>query len=471
MRTTNNILRTDVYKLGHHDMLPLGTKRSHMHMMARLGPGIPFTVWFGLQYYLQRYLSGQFATREMLEEARQVGIFNLGHDVLNYAGWMRIINVHGGRLPLEIRAVPEGLRVPRGNVLMTMENTDDHLAGLPGHLESLLMKVYAPTTVATRSTYGYERMLELCRATGTDPTWAQFMIHDFGYRGDATEEGAEMNGAAHLVGSRGTDTLVALPWLRDYYGAPLEGLGLSVQASQHEIMTAEGRLGEHSVVRRLVAENAGRTLSLVGDSYDYHAFVDFIISEHEFIQAKRVNLVIRPDSTTPQCATKADVVAWTLQRQAEKLAEHVTTTSTGHKVVPFKVLYGDGHDGPDSVVDMVQEGAVDKGFAAGNVLGGMGAGVHQKFDRDTLRFAIKSSAQLRDGTWHDVSKEPLDVSKRSHAGRLELYRSRVSGEFRTARIDHAELSATQEWEPMLRPVFRNGVVLRQQTFDEIRRLV
>ena len=31
---------------------------------------------------------------------------------------------HGGRLPLEIRAVPEGTVLPTGNVLFTVENTD-----------------------------------------------------------------------------------------------------------------------------------------------------------------------------------------------------------------------------------------------------------------------------------------------------------------------------------------------------------
>ncbi len=461
-RRRNNVLRTDSYKLGHHGMLPLGTKRSNMHFASRVGSGIPWTKLFGLQYTMVEYLAGEFVTRDMLDEALAVGAVNMPKGIMDEKGWRRIIDVHGGRLPVEIRAVPEGLRVPRGEFLFDIENTDEQLPGLPGHLESLLMKVWYPTAVATRGSYMYERFLQACKDTGTDEWWAQFMLQDFGYRGNATEEGAEIGGAAHLVGSRGTDTLIALPWLRDYYGAPLEGLGMSVQASQHEVMTATGRLGEHGTVRRLIAENAGRTLSLVGDSYDYHAFVDFVIGEYDFIQSKKVQLVIRPDSTTPLATTKADVVRWTLDRMRDKLPKVTTATRTGHLQTPYKVLYGDGFDGPVDVFEVLDK-SIQGGYAAGSFLFGMGGGIHQKVDRDTFRNAIKSGAQLRDGSWVDVSKDPLDQTKRSRAGRNELRAG--DGEPYTARREDPLVNGHRV---ISRPVFRNGLVLAQQTFDEVR---
>ena len=41
-----------------------------------------------------------------------------------YAGWEYILREHGGRLPLRIKAVPEGTVLPTSNVLFTVENTD-----------------------------------------------------------------------------------------------------------------------------------------------------------------------------------------------------------------------------------------------------------------------------------------------------------------------------------------------------------
>ena len=39
-------------------------------------------------------------------------------------GWEYILKAHGGRLPILIKAAPEGMVVPVKNVLMTVVNTD-----------------------------------------------------------------------------------------------------------------------------------------------------------------------------------------------------------------------------------------------------------------------------------------------------------------------------------------------------------
>ena len=38
----------------------------------------------------------------------------------NREGWEYILNTHGGKLPIKIKAVPEGMTVPVKNVLMTV---------------------------------------------------------------------------------------------------------------------------------------------------------------------------------------------------------------------------------------------------------------------------------------------------------------------------------------------------------------
>lgn len=48
---------------------------------------------------------------------------------------------YGGKLPVTIRAVPEGSVIPVHNVLFTVENSDPDLAWLTNYLETLLVQV------------------------------------------------------------------------------------------------------------------------------------------------------------------------------------------------------------------------------------------------------------------------------------------------------------------------------------------
>ena len=104
-----------------------------------------------------------------------------------------------------------------------------------------------------------------------------------------------------------------------------------------------------------------------------------------------------------------------------------------------------------------------RGFSADNIAFGMGGGLLQKVDRDTLEFAMKASAiRMEDGEWLDVYKDPIDQpSKKSKRGRLALI---SYGELQTVR---------EEALPLLHPnqlvtVYRNGVMFNKSTFAEIR---
>ena len=91
----------------------------------------------------------------------------------------------------------------------------------------------------------------------------------------------------------------------------------------------------------------------------------------------------------------------------------------------------------------------------------MGGGLLQKINRDTQRFAFKCSArQTSDEVWHDVAKRPLDTSKTSKAGRLKLV---VGGD--NAYHTVPEFGAGKN---LLIPVFEDGRLLNEFTFDQIR---
>jgi nicotinamide phosphoribosyltransferase len=137
----------------------------------------------------------------------------------------------------------------------------------------------------------------------------------------------------------------------------------------------------------------------------------------------------------------------------------MTTNAKGFKVMPpyLGLIQGDGIN--DRSIGTILEALRERGYSASNVAFGMGGGLLQQLDRDTQKFAFKCAAALRDGTWVDVSKDPVtDVGKRSKKGRLALLEE--GGVYSTVRGPHAD--------DRLVPVFENGRILRSYTLDEVR---
>ena len=125
----NLILLTDSYKVSHYLQYPPNTESIYSYFESR-GGKFPNTVFFGLQYYLKEYLEGTVITKEKIKEAKELFSKHFGNSKLfNEEGWNYIVEKHNGRLPVSIKAIPEGTIVPISNVLMTIENTDLNVIG------------------------------------------------------------------------------------------------------------------------------------------------------------------------------------------------------------------------------------------------------------------------------------------------------------------------------------------------------
>lgn len=146
----NLLLKSDSYKISHHLQYPANIKTVYAYLESR-GGKYPEQVFFGLQYILKKHLVGKVVTQEKLDEARQFWNEHFGQDFLDYQMWKYIIDKYDGHLPIRIQAVPEGTVVPTGNVLMTIENTDPKCSTLPMFLETILLQVWYPITIATNS--------------------------------------------------------------------------------------------------------------------------------------------------------------------------------------------------------------------------------------------------------------------------------------------------------------------------------
>jgi nicotinamide phosphoribosyltransferase len=158
-----------------------------------------------------------------------------------------IVTDHGGHLPLEIRALPEGMVVPAGVPLVQVENTDPRMPWLTTFVETALLRaVWYPSTVATMSWQCRQVILAGLERTSDDPQGQlPFKLHDFGARGVSSAESAGLGGMAHLVNFQGTDTMEALLAARRYYDADIAGF--SIPAAEHSTITSWGRARRRSL--------------------------------------------------------------------------------------------------------------------------------------------------------------------------------------------------------------------------------
>jgi len=464
MSKKNIILSTDSYKIGaHHNMYPPGTRGIYSYLEARNTARWDETVFFGLQYILKNMFLGRVVTQEKIDEAETLCLAHLGPGAFNKAGWEHILNKHDGRLPVMIKAVPEGMVVPKDNVMLTILNTDKECEWLTSYLETLLSQVWYPSTVATLSREVKRILKAYLGMTSDDVSSLLFKLHDFGARGVSTMSGAEIGGLAHLVNFMGTDTLAAIVCARDYYNAPRDfsDIAFSVPATEHSIMTSYGREGEIRLLGEILAKYPAGILSVVGDSYDIYRFVDEYMGKiyKEQILKRDGVFVVRPDSISPEHRTPGEQVLWILQSLYHNFGGEIN--SKGYKVLnpKVRVLWGDGLS-IDSISETLAFVELNK-FSTDNIATfGMGGGLLQDVNRDVQRFAFKCSSQLRDGTWHDIRKQPRDVYKASKAGRLKLIK--VGEEFKTVLI-------SEEGEDLLETVFVDGQLIRDENFTDVRK--
>ncbi|WP_458452964.1 nicotinate phosphoribosyltransferase [Methanobrevibacter sp.] len=456
----NNIcLLTDSYKVTHHYFYPKGTEKIYSYLESRVGAEFNKTIFYGLQYILKKYLEGQVVTQEKIDEADKLISAHIGPDIFNKSGWEYILDEHEGYLPIEIKAVSEGTPVDVSNVLMTVENTDKKSYWLVNYLESLLLQVWYPSTVATLSA----EVRKLCNfyldVTASEKDNLDFMLHDFGYRGATSTESSMLSGSAHLLSFSGTDTIPALTIPENYYNDN-DLYGFSVQATEHSVMTSLGPEGELAQILNVIDNAKPGILSMVIDSYNYRKFLktagesgselnDAIL---KFLETEGNKVVFRPDSGEP-VSTTIDC----LNILEEGFGSY--ETPKGYKVFDSNIglLWGDGlnyHKIRDILFAMKSNG-----WAAQNIIFGMGGGLHTNVNRDTQRNAFKCSAQLRDGEWHDIYKNPLDSSKKSKTGRFKLIKENDS--YKTIPINC-------DGDDLLQTVFKDGELLVDDKFSQIK---
>lgn len=449
----NLILDTDSYKFSHFNQYPPKTSRMFSYLESR-GGRYANTVQFGPQMLIQMTGLNKPVTKEDIEEAYA---FSRVHGVpFNKPGWEKIVDKYGGRLPVKIRSVPEGSVIPTHNILMSCESANDpDVFWIGSYIETMLMRVWYPMTVATQSWHIRKLIYEYLKKTCDTPDQSiPFKLHDFGSRGVSSRESAMLGGAAHLVNFQGSDTVAGIWAANKYYKHAMAGF--SIPAMEHSTVTSWGRENEAQAFRNMLKMNGGpgKILACVSDSYSIYEAVEKIWGEQlrqEVIDSGSI-VVIRPDSGNP-----AAVVLKCLTLLDQKYGSSYTQTGAYKLLNNVRVIQGDGVD-EDSIREIL-ETITRAGFSADNVAFGMGGALLQKVNRDTQKFAYKCSEITVDGHSVPVFKDPVtDPGKRSKSGRLDLVR----------RFDKYETVQDEQIGSCLETIYENGKITKEYTLDEVR---
>ncbi|GAA5524557.1 hypothetical protein Maes01_01114 [Microbulbifer aestuariivivens] len=465
MTAHNLILNVDSYKASHFLQYPPGTQYISSYIECR-GGDFSEAVFFGLQAFVKEYLLQPIHAGD-IDEAET--IFKSHGLPFHRAGWEHILHHHGGLLPLEISAIPEGTPVPLHNVMLQVVNTDPACFWLTSYIETALVRaIWYPVTVATQSREIKKVIAGYLDATAGSRTGLEFMLHDFGARGASSLESAMLGGMAHLVNFHGTDTVSALVAARRFYGADMPAF--SIPAAEHSTMTAWGRDREEDAYANMLRRFAGpgHTLAVVSDSYDLWHAIENIWggSLRQQVIDSGGTLVVRPDSGDPVA-----IVSESLERLMRIFGAR--RNAHGYRILPdfIRLIQGDGVS--RSSIPEILQALKERRISAENITFGMGGELLQKVDRDTLSFAMKASAICIDGHWHDVWKDPVTgPEKKSKRGRLALVADPAAG-MRTVRLESLGsssqgLSSHAMGHNLLRPVYRNGQLLLDTSFDEVR---
>lgn len=489
------LLETDVYKVDHRRQYPEGTTRVYSNYTNRGSRirGIDKVVHFGLQAFLQSYCIEAFAPFFAADEDQVAAEYEEAITAIlgpNSVGSDHIRALHRlGYLPLRFCAVPEGTPVPLRVPSFTVENTLPEFFWLTNFVETVLSaSVWHPSTTATIA-HHYRGILDAAaERTGADPASVDFQLHDFSFRGQAGSEAAAASGAGHLLSFKGSDTLASLDWVRRYYAGD-NGMVLgSVPATEHSVMCAGGQDDELGTFEHLLDLYPSGIVSVVSDTWDLWNVLTRILPQlKERILARDGKLVIRPDSGDPVeilTGVRTEERDWTATERHMPGYERKRDTPAGKGVVEllwdlfggtineagYKVL--DSHIGTiygDSITPeraiAIAERLEAKGFAASNVVFGVGSYSYQYVTRDTFGSAMKATWVEINGRGRNIQKNPVTDSglKRSATGRLAVTTD-ADGEL--VLIQGA--TPEQEAASHLQPVWEDGKFLRYQSFADVR---
>jgi nicotinamide phosphoribosyltransferase len=482
---------TDYYKRGHIHQYPPGTELVYSNFTPRndkwanVLPDFDHKyVWFGLQgacsWYLRDLWNETFFNRrknDVMEQylRREKNIGDGSKISLDHISSLYDL----GYLPISIKSLPEGSRVPMKVAAFTIQNTLPEFFWVTNYIETPLSAILWKSLTTATTAYEYRRLLDqYVVKTGSPKEFVKWQGHDFSFRGLSGVHDAAMSGVGHLLSFAGTDTIPALDYAEEYYFGYMDQLlGGSVPATEHSVMCMGQVDGELETFRHLIEDvYPSGIVSIVSDTWDFWK----VLSEYALTLKEKIlnrtpdnfglaKVVFRPDSGNPVKIICGDPKGKTEEERkgALQLLWEVfggTLTSTGHKLLDSHIglIYG------DSITLQIAEEILDRmdqlGFASANMVFGIGSHTYQYVTRDSYGTAMKATYGVVDGVGRELFKDPITDSgvKRSAKGLLRI--EHINGTF----VQYDQQTPEQENRGMLSEIFCDGEVYDTHDISEIR---
>ena len=480
----NPLLLTDGYKVDHRRQYPDNTTLVYSNWTPRKSriDGVEEVVFFGLQYFLKKYIIHDFEEYFFKRPKAEV-VAKYSRRINNYlgenqVGIKHIEDLHDlGYIPMVFKALPEGASVPIRVPMFTMYNTLPEFFWLTNYFETLLSAVvWLPCNSATIAKQ-YRLVLDkYANETSSMPEFVDWQGHDFSMRGMGGIEAAVTSAAGHLLSFKGTDTIPAIEFFEEYYNAnsDVELIGGSVAATEHSVMCMGTTEGEFETFKRLICEIYPKGIvSIVSDTWDlWKVLTDYLPRLKQEIISREGKVVIRPDSGDP-----VDIICGNPNGKNEQEKKGViellwdvfggSTNAKGYKeLIPqIGAIYGDSItvERGTNICERLKQ----KGFASTNVVLGIGSFTYQYNTRDTFGFAMKATYGEVNGEGRAIFKDPItdDGTKKSAKGLMKI--ELENGKYKL--ID--QVSWEQEKQGELKEVFRDGKLLIDHSLIEIRKQV
>lgn len=534
-------LALDGYKVDHRRQYPQGTEYVYSNLTARNAGHAKVSkffdnkvVFFGLQGFIKEFLieawnEGFFKRpkAEVVAEYKRRMDTYLGPDAVPVEHIAALHDV--GYLPLRIKALPEGSRVNIKVPFLTIINTCPNFFWLTNYIETVMSaELWQMITNAT-SAYEFRRLLNsYVESTGSSPEFADWQLHDFSFRGMSGLHSAAKSGAAHLVAAgHGTDTLPAIDYLEELYGANAETelVGGSVPATEHSVMCMGGKDdGELATFKRLITETyPSGVVSIVSDTWDFWNVItntskllkdEILVRQPDTLGLAKV--VFRPDSGDP-VKIVAGLSVYTLTgdewEDTDKLnygdydvvqvdgkyfdfelnygrfegdesykllgeiSEHVVKgaveclwdifggdiTDKGYKTLNQRVGLIYGDSITLERAEAILQRLKDKGFSAGNIVFGVGSYVYQMNTRDNFGMAMKATYGVVNGVGRELFKDPKTDNGVKKSAKGLLRVEKEGSNY----VLYDQQDVRDEMDGELKVVFEDGLLYNEQTYAQI----
>lgn len=490
-------LLCDFYKVSHREQYPKGTEKIYSTWTPRESriEGITEVVAFGFQSFVKEYLIDYFNENfffrpepHVVEEYVRVIRATLG---IENPDTQHIRGLHKlGYLPLKIKAVKEGTKVPIRIPVLTIENTHPRFFWITNYIETLMScSLWQMSTSATIANRYKEILTEWADLTGGSKEFVQFQGHDFSMRGMSSLESAKYSGAGHLLSFVGTDSIPSILFLEEFYGANVEKelVGTSIPATEHSVMCAYGKdeLGAYkNIISNIYPKGF---VSIVSDTWDLWKVLDTVIRPlKEDILAREGKVVIRPDSGDPVkivCGDRRSKDPFVRRGVIEILWDIFggKTNSKGYKELDPHIgcIYGDAIT--LSRCEEICKQLEAKGFASTNMVYGIGSYTYQHNTRDTFGFALKSTYAKINGEELFLVKDPVTDTgtKKSAHGMVAVVEKLPNQGLQL--IEGMKEDQRDDWDKdkmdgflsndLLEDIFVDGKLVREQTLAEIRKML